>query len=165
MKINRIDDVLIYCTCRRTLRTYFWRKVGGILDYDFRRTCPRITEYWTQTGCTISGGLIASSRTRRRSPSTRCRYRIIIFGCITTKPCFTCRSKLDLRHFHFFAINLLIRLISTYVLVSLQIDARPLLRDEVRVLSPRYSNLLNDDRKLYVLLLFVSILQRNFRFN
>lgn len=68
-------------------------------------------------------------------------------------------------HFHFFAINLLIRLISTYVLVSLQIDARPLLRDEVRVLSPRYSNLLNDDRKLYVLLLFVSILQRNFRFN
>lgn len=93
-KINE-NKSYFYTSCRRTLRTYFWRKVGGILDYDFRRTCPRITEYWTQIGCTISGGPIASSRTRRRSPSTRCRYRIIIFGCITTKPCFTCRSKIE----------------------------------------------------------------------
>lgn len=46
ISFSKINENKSY-TCRRTLRTYFWRKVGGILDYDFRRTCPRTTEYWT----------------------------------------------------------------------------------------------------------------------
>lgn len=93
---------LLFHDGRHTWLTYFSRKVGGTLDCGYRKTCPRIIEYLTWIGCTISGDPIASSKMRRRLPSTRCQYQTIISGCIMIKRCFTCPSKSV--HFSYYVI-------------------------------------------------------------
>lgn len=90
---------------RHTWPTYFSLKVGGTLGCGYRKICPRIIGYLTWIGCTISGDLIASSRMRRRLPSTRCRYQTIIFGCITIKHCFTCPSKSTHHNYYLVLFN------------------------------------------------------------
>lgn len=90
---------------RRMWPTYFSRKAGGTPGCGYQRTCLRITGYSTWIGCTTSGDLTASSRTRKRSLSMRCPYRITISGCITTRRCFTCPSEM-FANFSYFNLRL-----------------------------------------------------------
>lgn len=84
--------VFLYYDSRLMWRIYFWRKAGGIRDFECPKTWAKITVYLMSNGYTRYGVRIVSLKMQKKSLFMRWAYPITIYGCITTRRCFICPS-------------------------------------------------------------------------